>query len=72
MLCLNFFQQADSNKQILQSLTHIHIPAIVRKAKGCALEVDLEYPKTLRESQNDQPLAPDKLEIKEKMFSRYQ
>ena len=31
MLCLNFLQQADSNKQILQILTHINTPAIVRK-----------------------------------------
>ena len=31
MLCLNLFQQADSNKQILQSLIHINIIAIVRK-----------------------------------------
>ena len=27
--------------------------------KGCVLEVDLEYPKELRELHNDYPLAPD-------------
>ena len=29
--------------------------------KGCILEVDLEYPKDLRELHNVQPLAPDKI-----------
>ena len=29
-------------------------------SKGCVLEVDLEYPKELRELHNDYPLAPDK------------
>ena len=28
--------------------------------KGCVLEVNLEYPKELRELHNDYPLAPDK------------
>ena len=32
-------------------------------SKGCVLEVDLEYPKELREL-HGYPLAPDKLEIK--------
>ena len=32
-------------------------------SKGCVLEVDLEYPKELRELQNDCPLVPDKKEI---------
>ena len=30
-------------------------------SKGSVLEVDLEYPKELRELQNDYPLAPDKM-----------
>ena len=41
-------------------------------SKGCALEVDLEYPKELRRLHNDYPLAPDKIEIKGKMSSDYQ
>ena len=41
-------------------------------SKGCVLEVDLEYPKELRELHNDCPLAPDKTETKRKMFSKYQ
>ena len=41
-------------------------------SKGCGLEVDLEYPKELRELQNDYPLAPDNIEIKREMFSDYQ
>ena len=32
-------------------------------SKGCALEVDVEYPKELQEMQNDYPLAPDKTAI---------
>ena len=40
-------------------------------SKGCVLEVDLEYPKELRELHNDYPLAPDKLEIKREILSDY-
>ena len=35
-------------------------------------KVDLEYPKELRELENDSPLAPDKIEIKEKRLPSYQ
>ena len=41
-------------------------------SKGCDLKVDLEYPKDLQELQNDNPLAPDKIEIKREMLSEYQ
>ena len=41
-------------------------------SKGCVLEVDLEYPKELRELHNDYPLVPDKIEIKREMLSDYQ
>ena len=37
-------------------------------SKGCVLEIDLEYPKELRELHNDYPLAPDNLEIKREML----
>ena len=40
--------------------------------KGCALEVNPEYPKGLRELHKDYPLAPDKTEIKREMLSSYQ
>ena len=40
--------------------------------KGCVLEVNLEYPKELRELHNDYPLAPDKIEIKREIFFDYQ
>ena len=40
--------------------------------KGCVLEVDLEYSKELRELHNDYPLAPDKIEIKKEMLSKFQ
>ena len=41
-------------------------------SKGCVLEVDLEYPKELRELHNDYPLAPNKIEITKEMLSEYQ
>ena len=41
-------------------------------SKGCVLEVDLEYPKELRELHIDYPLAPDKIEFKREMLSDYQ
>ena len=41
-------------------------------SKGCILEVDFEYPKELRELHNDYTLAPDKIEIKKEMLSKYQ
>ena len=41
-------------------------------SKGCVFEVNLEYPKELRELHNDRPLAPDKIEIKREMLSEYQ
>ena len=37
--------------------------------KGCVLEVDLEYPKELRDLHNDYPLAPDKIDIKKNSCS---
>ena len=41
-------------------------------SKGCVPEVDLEYPKELRELCNDYPLAPGKIEVKREMLSDYQ
>ena len=41
-------------------------------SKGCVLEIDLEYPKELRELYNDYSLAPDKIEINTEMLSDYQ
>ena len=41
-------------------------------SKGCFLKVELEYPKKLRELDNDYPLTPDKIEIKTEMLSEYQ
>ena len=40
-------------------------------SKWCVLEVDLEYPKELRELHNDYPLAPDKIVVKREMLSDY-
>ena len=41
-------------------------------SKGCAIEVDLEYPKELCELHNNDPFAADKIEIKKETFSKYQ
>ena len=41
-------------------------------SERCILEVDLEYPKKLRELHNDYSLAPDKIEIRREMLSNYQ
>ena len=41
-------------------------------SKGCAVEVDIEYPKKLQELHNDCPLTPDKLEIKREILCDYQ
>ena len=43
-----------------------------KSSKGCVLEVDLEYPKELRELHIDYRLAQGKLEIKRSMLSEYQ
>ena len=40
-------------------------------SKGCVIEVDLEYPKELRELHCYYPLAPDKIEIKREMLPDY-
>ena len=41
-------------------------------SKGCALEVDLEYPKELHELHNNYRLAADRKEIKRKVLSECQ
>ena len=41
-------------------------------SKGYVIEVDLEYPKELRELHSDYPLATEKTEIKREMLSEYQ
>ena len=41
-------------------------------SKGYVLEVDLEYPKELRELHNDYPFAPDKIETKREIMSGYE
>ena len=41
-------------------------------SKGCGLEVDIEYPKELRELHTYSPLARHKIEFKRKILSNYQ
>ena len=40
-------------------------------SSGYVLEVDLEYPRKLRDIQNDYPLAPEKINIPKKWLSDY-
>ena len=61
-----FFQQVDSNRLILKSLTWIN------SSKGCFLEVDLEYPKELHKLHSDYHLAPGKIDIKKEILPEYQ
>ena len=53
-------KEIDLNKYTINSL------------KGCVIEVDLDYPKELRELHNDYPLAVAKIEINREMLSDYQ
>ena len=41
-------------------------------SKLWVLEINLKYPKELRKLHNDDPLAPEKTEIKKEMLSKYQ
>ena len=81
MQCLYFFQQVDSNGQVVKSLTLVNIVAIVKKDVFSKLILNIqrnygnykvEYPKELWELHNDYSLAPVKEEIKKKMLSEYQ
>ena len=66
MQCLNFFQQLDSNGT---GSKEFHLNKYTsNNLKGCILEVDLEYPKELRELHNNYPLTPVKIEIKREML----
>ena len=67
MHCLIFFQQGDSNGEMLKSFNWMS-----NSSKGCVVEVDLAYPKELRQWHKDYILAPDKIEIKGEMLSNYQ
>ena len=46
--------------------------SILTSSKGCVIEVDLEYPKKVRELHNDHPFAPEIKEIKREILFDYQ
>ena len=69
MQCRSFFQQVDSNGQILKTLIN---KCSSNSSADFALEFDIEYQKELCKLHNDYPLAPDKIEIKKEMLSKYQ
>ena len=68
--CLNFFQQIDSNAQILKSLLCIDIPVVVQKDVFSKLRLNILT--KLQELHNDYPLATDDIEIKRQILSKYQ
>ena len=72
MRCLNFYQQAYSKEERINPKESDLIKYTTNCSKGYVLEVNIEYPKELRELRNDYPLAPDKIEIKENMLPSYQ
>ena len=64
-LATSVFKLIDSKEIDLNKYT-------TNKSKGCVIEVDLDYPKELRELHNDYPLALAKIEINREMLSDYQ
>ena len=53
-------------------ISDVYLNSIGEKSfVGYILEVELEYPSKLHELHNDYPLAPEKLEINQNMFSNY-
>ena len=63
MRCHTFCEEADSSGLILK----IDSKYSSNSSTGCVLEVHFEYPKELRELQNDYPLAS--VEPKKEMLS---
>ena len=65
MLCLNFFtdglKQRDPKEFDLTKYSS-------DSSKSCVLQIDIEYPKELRQSNNDYPLATRETETKIKML----
>ena len=61
-LPISGFKWIDPKEFILNKCTNI-------SSKGCVLEVDLEYPRELRELHNHYSLAQDKIEIKREVLS---
>ena len=69
MQCLNFFptcefEWIDPKEFELNKYTG-------NSSKGCAIEVDLEYPKELRELHSHYPLALDKNKEKRRLSINY-
>ena len=60
--CLNFFHEANLNKQILKSLTKINIAS--NSLKGCVLELTMNVPQDYVNYIIDIYFAPDKIETK--------
>ena len=63
--CLSFFQEMGSIKWTDPKVFDLN-KCTINSSKGCVLEVELEYPKELRELLNDYPLVPIEIKIKEK------
>ena len=59
MQCLKFFEQVDSNRLILKSLTRINIPAIVQKDVFLKLILNIQknYMKSKKKKKRKMKLA---------------
>ena len=55
--CLSFFQEMGSIKWTDPKEFDLN-KCTINSSKGCVLEVELEYPKELRELLNNYPLVP--------------
>ena len=71
MQCLKFFQQTDLNGLSLKSLIQINTAVKVQKVEFQNLILNI-FKNYVCELQNDDPLAPDKIEIKREMFPNFQ
>ena len=67
MQCLNFFQPVNLNGLFLKFFNKYN----ENSSKVCFLEVDFEYPKESLALHNHYSLAPDKIEIKKQILSKY-
>jgi len=67
MLPLNNFKFIDVNEIDVEKILNYN----ENDSKGFIIECDLEYPKELHDKHNDYPLAPENINVNEKMLSKY-
>ena len=69
MICRNFFAHRNAVCKTRDGLAHL-IKLLQKKDtnRGFIFEVDLDYPESLWDSNNDYPLAPDKVKGNDKLI----